>query len=377
MKKIVFLSGTRADFGKIRSLINIVDADKKFDIHIFATGMHMLSKYGATYIEIEKNGRGEIHKFINQNNQDEMDHVLAKTINGFSDWVHEFRPDMIVVHGDRVEAMAGAIVGALNNILVAHIEGGEVSGTIDEVIRHSVSKLAHLHFVSNEEAKQRLVQMGEDEEAIFTIGSPDLDIMVSDDLPSLSTVRDYYNIPFDHYGIVLFHPVTTEIDVLAAHVRNFVSALKKSRKNYVVIYPNNDKGSELIFNEYTTLESVENFLLIPSMRFEYFLTLMREAAFVIGNSSAGVREAPFYGVPAINIGSRQANRSKSKGILNVPKIEEAQIIDAINNIHTLEREPQKEFGDGNSAAAFLACIQNDALWDTNIQKVFHQFGSEE
>lgn len=376
-KKIVFLTGTRADFGKIKSLINIVSNDEKFDVHIFITGMHMLSKYGSTYIEVQKNGCGEIHKFINQNHCDEMDQVLAKTIMGFSDFVRELEPDMIVVHGDRVEALAGATVGALNNILVAHIEGGELSGTIDEVIRHSVSKLAHVHFVSNEDAKQRLIQMGEAESSIFIIGSPDLDIMLSENLPSLDEVKRYYEVNFDIYGIVMFHPVTTEVQQMEEQARNLTAAIQECGKNFVVIYPNNDKGSEFIFTAYEEIKNNPRFNLIPSMRFEYFLTLMKNAHFVIGNSSAGIREAPFYGIPSINLGSRQSNRSKNPNIIQVPEIEKCAILTALHSIDSYPHFPIQEFGSGNSAQGFYNVLANSFLWDTRIQKVFHQFGAEE
>jgi len=160
-KKIVFLTGTRADFGKIKSLIQILQDTEGFEPHIFITGMHLDKKYGYTYLEIEKSGFENLFSFSNATSEHSMDLTLAKTIQGFSNYTKTIHPDMIIVHGDRVEALAGAIVGSLNNILVAHIEGGEVSGTIDELIRHSVSKLSHLHFVSNELAKKRLIQMGE------------------------------------------------------------------------------------------------------------------------------------------------------------------------------------------------------------------------
>ncbi|MDD1422367.1 UDP-N-acetylglucosamine 2-epimerase, partial [Dolichospermum sp. ST_sed1] len=152
-KKIIFLSGTRADFGKLKSLIKIAESNDAFEVYIFATGMHMSAKYGSTVDEIYKAGFKNIFAYINSDNQ--MDRILARTIDGLSRYVGEINPDMIVVHGDRVEALAGAIVGSLNNILVAHIEGGEVSGTIDELLRHSITKLSHIHFVSNEEAKKR------------------------------------------------------------------------------------------------------------------------------------------------------------------------------------------------------------------------------
>ena len=189
IKKIVFLTGTRADFGKLKSLIAITSKNRRFEVHIFVTGMHMNPKYGRTVNEIEKCGYKNIFTYYNHMDYDSMDVVLSKTINGFSSFVKDIRPDLIVVHGDRVETLAGAIVGALNNILTAHIEGGEVSGTIDELIRHSVSKLSHLHFVSNSIAKKRLIQMGELPKSIFEIGSPDIDILLSSKLPSINEVK--------------------------------------------------------------------------------------------------------------------------------------------------------------------------------------------
>ena len=152
-KKIVFLTGTRADYGKIKSLISITQKSDFYEVHLFVTGMHMNSLYGFTIDEIRKSGFDNIYPFINHDSIENMDRTLAKTIDGFSHFIAEIKPDLIVVHGDRVEAMAGAIVGSLNNILVAHIEGGEVSGTIDGLVRHAVSKMSHIHLVSNEDAR--------------------------------------------------------------------------------------------------------------------------------------------------------------------------------------------------------------------------------
>ena len=160
-KKIVFITGTRADFGKIKSLIQILENHKNFNPFVFVTGMHLMETYGYTLIEIERCNFSNVYTFENHTSEATMDLTLARTIDGFSSYIKTIKPDLIVVHGDRVEAMAGAIVGALNNILVAHVEGGELSGTIDELIRHSISKMSHIHYVSNEKAKKRLIQMGE------------------------------------------------------------------------------------------------------------------------------------------------------------------------------------------------------------------------
>ena len=161
MRKIIFVTGTRADFGKLKSLIEITSKSKNFDVYIFCTGMHLQKKYGLTVDEIKKEGYKNIFEFINFSSETTMDNTLAKTILGFSDYIRNINPDMIVVHGDRIEALAGAIVGSLNNIIVSHIEGGELSGTIDDSIRHAVTKMSHIHFVSNTEAKKRVHQLGE------------------------------------------------------------------------------------------------------------------------------------------------------------------------------------------------------------------------
>ncbi len=369
-KKIVFLTGTRADFGKLKSLIKITQENSNFDVQIFATGMHLDEKYGATVNEIYKSGFKNIHTFQNHVGAEYMDRTLAKTITGFSEYIADQKPDLIVVHGDRVEALAGAIVGSLNNILVSHIEGGEISGTIDELIRHSVSKLSHLHLVSNEEAKKRLIQMGELESSIYIIGSPDLDLMNPSNLPSLKVVKDYYEIPFKEFAIVMFHPVTTDYKNIKKSAKIFVDALLNSKEDYVVIYPNNDLGTEEILEEYKRLENNTRFKIYPSLRFEYFLRLLKETNFIIGNSSAGVREAPYYKVPTIDIGTRQSNRAQANSITNVDYNLD-KILLAIKNIKIVEHNIDiNEFGEGNSNELFLNLLKSDLIWKVNCQKQF-------
>ena len=274
-KKIVFLTGTRADYGKIKSLMKKVEENPLYDLLIFITGMHMLSRYGSTYQEVEKDGFKRIYKYINQTVNQSMDITLSNTILGFSNYVMETKPDLIVVHGDRVEALAGAIVGGLNNIKVAHIEGGEVSGTIDESIRHAITKFAHIHLVANEEAKVRVLQLGEEEESVHVIGSPDIDIMFSQNLPTLSQVKERYSIDFSDFAILMYHPVTTQVSMLKEHVKNVVDSVILSEKNYVVIYPNNDEGTQIILDEYKRFEGNPKFKVFPSIRFENFLTLIK------------------------------------------------------------------------------------------------------
>lgn len=370
-KKILFLTGTRADFGKLKSLINITSNSERFDAHIFVTGMHLQKKYGYTVREIEHSNYKNVHRYSNYCPTGSMDYSLAKTIEGLAEYVARLIPDLIVVHGDRVEALAGAIVGAFNNILVAHIEGGEVSGTIDELIRHAVSKLSHTHFVSNDPARKRLIQMGEIPQNIFVIGSPDVDAIVSKDLPHIEDARGRYEITFEKYAIALFHPVTTEISEMRICARNFVDALITTRTNYIVLYPNNDPGSSFIFTEYKRLRRKKEIKLYPSIRFEYFLTLLKNADFIVGNSSAGIREAPYYGVPTINVGTRQQNRSHNNDILHVGYSRD-EICHAVDTVRHLKLTPVSLFGDGKSDQIFLSIISSVDFWTISKQKLFNE-----
>lgn len=374
-KKLVFLTGTRADFGKLKSLISITQNNSNYDVHIFATGMHLNSKYGFTVDEIFKSGFSNIYKYINHETIEHMDRTLAKTIDGFSHFINELKPDLIIVHGDRVETLAGAIVGCLNNILVTHIEGGEISGTVDEIIRHAVSKMSHIHLVANKLAKKRLIQLGEKDESIFVIGSPDLDIMNSESLPSLEETKKYYNINFDEFSIAMFHPVTTEYDRITKYAENYINALKQSNKNYIIIYPNNDLGSSEILNEYKQIENNNHFKIFPSIRFEYFLVLLKNSKFIIGNSSAGIREAPYYNIPTIDIGTRQYNRANLSSIYH-SSYETNDILNAIKeascNATNLNFEDLEYFGKGKSNYHFLELLENGSIWKIKHQKQFNE-----
>jgi UDP-N-acetylglucosamine 2-epimerase (hydrolysing) len=223
--------------------------------------------------------------------------------------------------------------------------------------------------VSNENAKIRLQQLGESSSSVFTIGSPDIDAMLFSSLPSLDEVKSRYQIDFSDYSILIFHPVTNEIEELPNIMEDLVTAILESDSNYVVIKPNNDLGTNIIQQGLTRLTDPERFIHIPSMRFEYFLQLLKNANFIIGNSSAGVREASYYGVPAINIGTRQLNRNRNEMILDV-RYESKEILEAIKSVPKISRTPRKDFGDGQSGKKFAEILSQDNFWPIEINKVF-------
>ena len=329
-----------------------------------------MTLFGATFEEIKKDKIKNIFRFYNQKPNDDMDSILSKTITGFKKRVKKFSPDLIVVHGDRVETLACAIVGSLNNIKVVHIEGGEVSGTVDELIRHSVTKLSHIHMVTNNLAKKRLIQMGEKPNSIFVIGSPDVDIILGKSIPTLLKVKKRYTINFDRYGVALLHPVTTELSNLKKEVDIFIKSLIQSKRNYVLIYPNSDMGSKELKNN-------KKIRILPSMRFEYYLSLLKHSDFIIGNSSSGIMEAPYYGVPTINLGNRQTNRAKLTSIKNCA-FSKPKILKLIKkSLKTNRFHKTFHFGKGKSYQKFETILKNNKMWKLSNQKNFKEINMED
>ncbi|MFN3662732.1 UDP-N-acetylglucosamine 2-epimerase [Yoonia sp.] len=368
-RSILFVTGTRADFGKLEPLA-IAARDAGFAVSFFVTGMHMLKTYGLTKLEVHRTAGVTVHEFLNQRPGDPQDMILAKTVIGFSDFIHEQRPDLVVIHGDRVEALATALVCATNYIRCAHIEGGEVSGTIDEIYRHCNSKLASHHFVSSDDAARRVMSLGEQQSHIHAIGSPELDFHAGPSGVTLAEVRDRYALPYDDYGICIFHPVTSEAASMGAQAQALFGAMVASARSFVVIAPNNDPGSAAIFDVIAGLPE-HRFRVLPSMRFAHFSELMKNAAVMIGNSSAGVREAPFLGLPSLDIGTRQTNRAKSPSVFFAAADDAAAIASFLNDQWGRSYPRHDAFGGGSAAGRFAAVLADQGFWDAPLQKTFH------
>ncbi|MFN3161834.1 MAG: UDP-N-acetylglucosamine 2-epimerase [Rubinisphaera brasiliensis] len=367
MKKLLFLSGTRADFGKVEPLARAAQ-DSGYDVTFFVTGMHMLEKYGLTKVEVHRTFP-KVAEFVNQRQGDTMDTILSKTILGFSDYVMEAKPDAVFVHGDRVEAFAGAIVCATNYIPCVHIEGGEVSGTIDEMFRHCNTKLSSSHLVSSDSAKHRVMALGESEDQIHVIGSPELDVHLQPSGVTLDEVRDRYQITFEDYGICIFHPVTSEVESMGQQARDLFRSLEQSGREFVIVAPNNDPGSEAIFEAIDKLPK-ERFRVLPSMRFRHFSELMKNASAFVGNSSAGVREVPFLGIPSLNIGTRQTNRALSEEMQNCLAEDDEAIQAFLRDVWGKRLPRHSGFGSGRATERFMALLNSGAFWNSPLQKNF-------
>jgi UDP-N-acetylglucosamine 2-epimerase (hydrolysing) len=407
MKRICFLSSTRADYGKLKSLMLAVRDAPDFELSVIATGMHLRTEYGSTVNHLKKDGL-DPHELVCNRDQAIRS---ADVTTGVTHWLNELKPDLLVIHGDRAEAHGAALAAASHNVLVAHVEGGEVSGTIDELYRHSITKLSHLHFPANRDAVKRLLQLGEAESSIYEIGSPDIDLMLSDELPRFNDVISRYNLdewlgvrnyvqPVMNtadfarllgYGIVLYHPVTTmPVTEIRWRANTLIDELVATGRRYLVLYPNDDSGAEEILEAMLSeLPGNRSFALLPSMRFECFLAMLKNTACIVGNSSAGIREAPVYGIPTVNVGPRQQHRGGSprgswqvdservagntdkegEYCLNVCE-KKNHIRQAIETVWGRRFERSTRWGAGNSAGHFMDALRDERLWQTSVQKAF-------
>ncbi|MFV2035689.1 MAG: UDP-N-acetylglucosamine 2-epimerase, partial [Halocynthiibacter sp.] len=211
--------------------------------------------------------------------------------------------------------------------------------------------------------------LGEAREDVFVIGSPELDVHRAPSGVTLAEVRARYEIPFDDFGIVLFHPVTSEQDTIGAQARMLFDALQGAGRAFVVISPNNDPGSEQIFSAIAALPTA-SFRHIPSMRFAYFSELMRNAAAVVGNSSLGVREAPFLGVPSLNVGTRQTNRARSGSVIHADASDSDTIAGFLSKNWGKRHQPDNSFGAGDAAGKFVTALAGASFWQRGRQKLF-------
>lgn len=365
---LLFVTGTRADYGKLEPLA-LAALDAGYNVTFFVTGMHMMEKYGLTKTEVQRESRFKVVEFINQRDGDPQDIVLAKTVVGFSDFLKEHHADLVIIHGDRIEALACSLVCATNYVRSAHVEGGEVSGTIDEQFRHCNTKLSTYHLVSSEKARQRVIRLGEVPDMVHVIGSPELDIHGRPSGVTIDEVRRRYEIPFRDYGICVFHPVTSESTTMGAQATALFSALEASKRYFVVILPNNDPGSDAILEVIKQLPSAR-FRVLPSMRFTYFSELMRNASSIIGNSSMGVREAPFLGVPSLDVGTRQANRREASSVWQASAADRASIERFLEQVWGKRYPLSQCFGTGDAAHKFVEFLSNIELWNQPLQKYF-------
>lgn len=362
----MFITGSRGEWGYIRPLLRLIKNRDDTQAVLVVTNMHLLPAYGTSYQEIERDGFRidyRVHMSLDGYSYVTQAKSLGIFLTSLPDIIDNEKPDWILLAGDRGEQLMGAIAGAYTYTPVAHIQAGEVSGNIDNMTRHAIGKLVHIHFASNQDAADRLIRLGEEAFRVFNVGAPQLDEMVSAQYAELDEIEESLCINLKQgYLLGVMHPVTEEADKAGVQAEVFVKALNHFSYPKVIILPNNDAGSSSVkqaIQEYCQGE----YHMYSNLRREDYLGLLKNTLCIVGNSSSGLLEAPTFKIPAVNIGRRQNMRFRGINVIDVPVIE-SEIINAIRKAISVEfrtylvKNCTNPYGDGHSSERILDILLN-------------------
>jgi GDP/UDP-N,N'-diacetylbacillosamine 2-epimerase (hydrolysing) len=376
MIKIVCLTGTRADYPRVKSVLLKLNKNKKFKLKLVVTGTHLSKKYGYSVKEIIKDKLHISRKIpiIRKNHNRFIDVSLSasKLVKEFSKYLSYVKPDLVLLTVDRYETLASAMSAFLMNIPIAHIQGGEVTGTADETIRHAVTKLSNFHFVANSDAKKRLIKLGEYKKNIFNFGCPYIDVIKKIKYLPKKILFNKMNLDLNKKTVIFIqHSVTSEIHAVKKQIQITIDSLNEFKNIQIVsIFSNSDAGGKFIIDK---LKKSYQFNVFPNINSEDFLSLMKHADAMIGNSSAAIREAPSFSLPAVNIGTRQNKRLRAKNIIDCEH-SKGSIVKALNKalydkkfLNNL-KNLKNPYGDGNAAQKIVDKLLNLNLRNFNIQK---------
>ena len=376
--KILTLVERRADYSRMRAILKELYKDSFFEVYLVVTGACLLDIHGKDIDYIKDDGfvvNAEIPMFNQgeRNTNSSMVRALAKVLNSIVDKIEEFKPDLVLTGFDIGANLAATIAAAHMNIPVAHIQGGEVTGTIDESIRHAMSKFSHIHFPATEDSKNRLVRMGENPDYIFNVGCPSIDTILQTPMIDKKVLEKKFNIDFSKPVILIIqHPVTTESMDSKTQILNTISAVKDLGVQALIALPNNDAGSSEIIDEIKS--SGLNWY--PSLSTEEFVNIYRNIWAIVGNSSSGIHESSTFGIPAVNIGTRQQGRERALNVLDVGYSKEEikkGIQKSLFNIDYRDsvKGIDNPYGDGSSSKRIVTLLKTINL-DGVIQKRFYE-----
>lgn len=323
MKKILYVTGSRAEYGIMKRLLFKLNQDEDIDLRIVATGMQVDEKYGKTYKVIEEDGL-QIDKIIDieldNSNNEKILHSMAICLEKFGHYLYENKFDAIILLGDRYEILSVAIAAAMQNIPIIHLHGGEITlGNYDEFIRHSITKMSKIHLVSTEEYQKRVIQLGENPQKVFNIGSLGAENTFQLKLYSRDEITKRFSLGNKEYFVVLFHPETLTNISIEEQMKNLLAAIDlfKNEYNFIFIGSNSDTGSDIIYKMIEDYTLKNSFKFLTSVKPEEYLSLVKYSKGLIGNSSSGLIEIPSLKVPTLNIGDRQRGRVRGVSVIDV------------------------------------------------------------
>ncbi|OOR98186.1 UDP-N-acetylglucosamine 2-epimerase (hydrolyzing) [Haemophilus paracuniculus] len=329
MKKIAYITGSRAEYGIVKRLLKRFVDDSELEFSLVVTAMHLDPQYGNTVQIIEQDGfeiAERIPLTLNSENNQTIIHSMAECLDRFGEHFQRNRYDAVIILGDRYEMLAVATAAAMHNLPIVHLHGGEQTlGNYDEFIRHAITKMSKLHLTATEEYRQRVIQMGEFPQSVHNVGSLGAENGLSLSLPSKAELVETLAIPQSPYFMVVFHPETLTEQPVLAQVNALLAALDqfKDRYQFVFIGSNSDTSSDQIFKRFKQYTEQNGFCFFTSVKPEQYLSLIKHSQGLIGNSSSGLLEAPSFKVGTLNIGNRQQGRTRGETVIDVETSSEA------------------------------------------------------
>ena len=362
-RHILVPTGSRGEWGYIRPILRLMEADERLRSSLVVTNMHLLPEFGASAHEIERDGleiEQEIYMALDGYTGASMSKSLGVFLMSITDTLDRLRPDFVLLAGDRGEQMMAAIAAAHMNIPVGHIQAGEVSGNVDGQTRHALARYAHVHFAANDDAAERLRRSGEQEFRIHTVGAPQLDELIGEEPAPADELARRFHVSFDEPLVLLVqHPVTEQVKLSGAQMQETLAALRALELQTLLVYPNNDAGSAELRAKIDEFRG-------PWLRVERNLArrdyagLLRASSAIVGNSSSGIIEAPAFGLPAVNIGRRQEGRVQGANVVNVEH-DRAAIAEAVRRVVAPEfraslNGSQSPYGDGRASERIVRLL---------------------
>ena len=321
--KVAVVTGSRSEYGLLQPVLAAIKKSPKLKLSLIVTGTHLSKQFGYTVKDIERDGfkiDAKIPISLSGDSGDAMAKSIGELVTKVVDVLLKTKPDILLLFGDRAEILAVAVAGVYMNIPIAHIHGGDksVGGHLDDYVRHAIAKLSHIHFEATQQCAERLIKMGEEKWRVHMIGSPAVDAILSQKLPNNKTLTQRYNLDLSKPTLlVVQNPVTTEVSKAGEQMKETMRALVKLKLQSIVVYPNADAGARRMIEVIKKYKKYPFIKVYENLPHEDYLSLLKMASVLLGNSTSALIEAPSFHLPAVNIGSRQEGRERSTNVIDV------------------------------------------------------------
>lgn len=375
-RKICILTGKRGGFGALIPTMQLIEQDPDLDLSVIATDMHLNEKFGKTIEEVKQWVTKVYYVPMNQKDDRPINRTkaLAVCMKGISKVLNKLRPDIFLVLGDRGEVVAAVLAALHLGIPIAHIQGGDISGNIDEMMRHAVTKMSHIHFASTEKSAKRIKKLGEEDWRIHVVGDPHIDMIVKKRYTNGKYVKKLYNIAEqDNFLITLVHPETIDPANSYINMNAVLKVIESQKIRTLVVYPCSDHGHQGIIDAIEEFSNSPMFSFHKNIEAVHFWGLMSEASALIGNSSAGLIEAPYFNLPVLNLGTRQSGRERWLNVIDSPfkKNSIRNVLVKVLSLQfrkSLENVKNKPFGDGNACAKMVSILKSVKIDNILLEK---------